>query len=440
MAVRKKALLVFFGIGALAAIFYGFYYPYVIYSPVILSKDEADYALKSIWEIINTQTVSGFIKEVFQVHGALVVFGMESIHVATYWLLGHLDLQIYNLVCALFLFFSGLLILFRLHPDIEKWILLSAIFFPFVFSPSHNNCAINTSCTGLHYFGLSLSIFSLYFFTRRGLGYFLLAEFFMLYAIFTLPSSVVLMMLAIIPLYLDCKDKKQSVFKSYPVIFHLFISIAAFSVFLLLTGQESSAIRYPSDPLLWLKWIWVITITYLNLLGSFLYWPSDAISAIPVIVTGSLVLGLGLYMVNRQRKNISDRENLFLVLGILLVLAMAAIISVGRIYTFGSPRYAVYACFCLIFIAATFFYNYRPTTTGSTFRNYYLIALLSILYFVTELYIQWPYVERMSQEIQRCEQGWKINGKACGVMIKHAEATKLLKDAQKKGLIEIELD
>lgn len=434
----KKILFFMAGFSVVLVVGYSFYLSLTLYSYFIIGRDEANFLLRSSMAIFSAESFGESVKQLFQIHGQHVLVGMQLANLLSFIALGTLDFQFINFLGLLYLTIPALLMCTRLKsPDnashfFKIFITGAAITFPLALSPAHISCAINTACTGNHYLGLGLAIIALYLFIPPAsqvlsLPRAALSEFFVLLAIFSSPAA-----LAIIPLLFAIiyflSAKKISLLVLHGLASSLILSIyfyvaepADFSSLGNLTFQES------------LKMVLMFGLFFFNALGSVFFWPAQPLAVITSVILGVAITTVGLWQIRSHWRQFSQRTDLlFFASGFLLLLGMIGLIGLGRLGSFGSTRYVFYGCFALVFLCLFLMARGNwPSGKGM------LLAVVCLLYYPAQLMLNQPYLERIRGEIAACNERWRTQGEACGVMIKHSEATELLLEAERLGILRL---
>jgi len=436
ISTSKKILLTMMGFLTVLIISYAFYLSLTLYSYFIIGRDEANFLLRSSMAIFSAETFTDSIKQLFQIHGQHVLVGMQLANLLSFLTFGSLDFQFINFIGLLYLVIPTLLICTHLklqnHPaqSTTAFIIAAAITFPLALSPAHISCAINTACTGNHYLGMGLAIIALYFFIpfssqKITLSKVVIAEFFVLLAIFSSPAA-----LAIVPLFfgiiLFFNEKKLSI-----LLLHILSSLVILSIYF--SVAESADFSFLHDPSFRdiLKIIFLFCLFFFNLLGSVFFWPEHISAAITSVTLGFAITTIGLWAIKSHAHQLKQRPDLlFFASGFLLLLGMIGLIALGRMSSLGSTRYVFYGAFALIFLLLFLI------ASGHVKRSI-PIALFCLAYYPAQLLLNQPYIDRIRGEIIACNENWYAKGHACGVMMKHAEATALLLEAERQGILRL---
>jgi len=416
----KNIFLTMSGLATLGIIAYSFYISASVYSNVIIGRDEVNFIINSTLEILAAKNWHEWIYRLFQTHGQHVLAGMELGNLLSYYTVGSVNFQFINILGLLYLVIPCFLILYKSKPDIEKFIMLAAVVFPLALSPAHNTCAINAACTGNHYLGLGLSITALYFFTESGsIAKLALANLLMALAVFSSPASLPLTLLSFPIVWKTTRDRLSSI-----VLQLIFTSLILFIYYCTTHPIENVPFSFESWSQVF-KTLLLILLTFFKITGSIFFWPDSLAGNIVCIVIGLLITTLGIITLDRKK------TQAFYAYGFVMMLGMIALISLGRFYEFGSTRYVFYACFCLIFLLLNAFHE-KP----ATYLKYrWVIVAFFLAYYPAQVILNKGYIARIKWQITVCENQWDQSHIACGVMIKHEEATQVLLNAQAKGLL-----
>lgn len=436
-SLYRKIIMAAMGVFTLLIIGYAFYLSLTLYSYFIIGRDEANFLLRSSMAIFSAESFSDSLKQVFQIHGQHVLVGMQLANLLSFLIFGSLNFQFINFIGLIYLVVPALLICRKLTTpnspsrSTSTFIIAAAITLPLALSPAHISCAINTACTGNHYLGLGLAIIALYFFIPSEsksltLSKLSMAEFFTLLAIFSSPAA-----LALIPLLYGITFLFIEKNKFRALLAHTLSSMAILSIYF--SVAESADFSFLSNLSFFdvVKVVELFFIFFFNLLGSVFFWPENTIAAIASVTLGLAITTIGLWSIKLQWQSIRQRPDLqFFASGFLLLLCMIGLIALGRLGTLGSTRYVFYGAFALIFLLLFLI--------GSGQLRYgILIGLLCLLYYPAQLLLNQPYIERIKGEIMACNERWYTQGHACGVMMKHSEATDLLLEAERAGILKL---
>jgi len=439
LSSRQKIILAFMAISTLGIMIYAFYLSLTLYSYFIIGRDEANFLLRSSLDFSGAETILDSLQQLFQVHGQHVLVGMQLANQFSFLLFGSLDFQFINFMGLIYLVIPALLICAHLkssdhpcHPAIA-FIIAMAVTFPLVLSPAHISCAINTACTGNHYLGLGLAIIALYLFVplsaqNLALPRALTAELFVMIAIFSSPAA-----LAIVPLFYGL-----ILFFHHKKLFLLALHTLAtfFTLSLYFYVAESADFSYAENltPLAALKTIVMFGVLFFNTLGSVFFWPEQPLTVVISIGIGIAILTIALWQIKTSWPLLKERRDLlFFASGFLLMLGMIGLIALGRLGTFGSTRYTFYGCFALVFLLLFWIARHPHTLKPAPIA----IALLCLSYYPAQWVLNQPYIERIRGEIIACNARWYSEGRACGVMMKHSDATALLLEAEKQGILRL---
>jgi hypothetical protein len=353
---------------------------------------------------------------------------MEISNLITVWSTGYLDFQMINLLGIGYLVAASLCICARLGRNLEGFILTAAIVFPLALNPGHNTCAINAACTGNHYLGLSLAIMAIFFFSfPDNIWRFLAGELLMILGIYSSPAALPVVILALW-LLRTVHNQHSNLFS----LLHITFSFMALAIYFWVThpapgGSPLEGIyANPVNSML------SISMFLLNFFGSILIWPSSLFTAIVSLITGTLILFLSLKALAKVQRYPITPTQAFTTACLALMLIIGAMITWGRFYSLGSPRYVVYASFTLMFLIL--FYRELDLTVRVKSRRY-LAGFVLLAFYGAQFALNHPHLERIEREIAGCERRWIEKHSACGVMISNNEATDLLLRAQKTGLL-----
>lgn len=411
---------------ALTIISCSFYIALSLYSNTIIGRDEANFVFRSTMAILSADNFSAWISALTQTHDQHVLIGMQLGNLSSYYSIGYIDFRFINVIGLVYLLIPvGLLLKSRLTAWTDT-IWLAAILLPLALSPAHVSCAINAACTGNHYLGLCLAIASLYLFcaSKHPLS-FIAAELLLILAVFSSPAALPLVILAFPVIWL----KKTS--SKHQLLIHTLFSV------LLIFGYYTAthSIDEPSAPIS-VKELLLIAAAFLNISGNIFLEPESMAAGLVTVVIGLAVVSTGSYLlwqVFQQYRKTCELPFLLLLYssGLLLMLAMILLISIGRHHDWGSSRYIFYAAFAWIFVILLFaelhplrFAQARPWLAG-----------VCLAYYPLQYWLVTPYLDGLRDQITVCEKRWEEDGKACGVMIPHDEATQLLQEAYQRGLV-----
>jgi hypothetical protein len=182
--------------------------------------------------------------------------------------------------------------------------------------------------------------------------------------------------------------------------------------------------------------------TFFIILGSLFYWLNDASYGLILVGIGTIILALLVFAVIKTCKSRTKNSSSFHFYGVILFLSMILIICVGRYYSLGSSRYAVYAAFLYATLLLVFFnfLNQSDNVSHTARRIKILIcsSTISLIYYFFALHYHRPYLIEMGERADFCRHAWYTEGTACGVMIKHEEATRIIKTAIEQGIYRVE--
>ena len=426
--------------GGLGIIVYSLFLSATLYSYFVIGRDEANFLLRSSMDIFSANSLPEKIDLLFQTHGQHILLGMQLANLLSVATTGFIDFQFINIIGILYLVLPALLICWCFARQASKTYsfvfsagIACAVIFAIILSPGHLSCAINTACTGNHYLGLGAAIAALYFFIpvtpgQVSIKRILAAEFFAAMGVFSSPAALALIPLFFVVSFFTGQQKRTGLY------IHMAFSLVYLTAYFLIADNEDFANNAPHITLeQFLTLLVLYPVFFLNLLGSVFFWPQSTPGVIASCGLGMLVFVSGLVLLKRHFGMLQQRMDLlFYAAGFILLLGMITLITIGRAQSIGSPRYIIYACFVLVFVCL-FFLATRPASTWIPV----LLASCCLAYYPIQLGLNRDYTDRIRRDIAACNQRWLAEGKACGVMIKHDEATALLLEAERRGILRL---
>jgi hypothetical protein len=433
----------FFLATTIGIVLYTMYAAFHYSSNAILGRDEANFIILSSQKILAANGLRELTEAFFPSHGQHTLLGMQLVNMFTYHVFDVLDRRIMNVIGVVILCAAALLLQIRRTKNRVETILVCATLLPVIFSPSHNACIVNASCTGNHYFGIATSVVSLYFFTKITTKKycFIFAELFMLLAIFSLPASLALIPISFLVLSTSDEKNKFSLmgvhlaFIALVLAFHSYLTypntIFAFT-------QDTGHI--PLSEMITNTAMFVIT--FFIILGSLFYWLADLGYTWILVVIGAIISVFMTHTIVKICKSSDNGPHSFHFYGTLLFLVMILIICFGRYYSLGSSRYSVYTAFLCAMLFMTIFSRVNQSDavvySARRIKILFCSASLSLLYFFVALHYHQQYLLDLEQKDVLCRKLWYTEGYACGVMISHEEATQIIKSAINQGIYRVE--
>jgi len=424
-------------------VLYTLYAAFHYSSNAILGRDEANFIILSSQKILTASSFGDLIRGFFPSHGQHTLLGMQLVNLFTYFSFGALDRRIMNVIGVVILCSAALLLPGGRRKNGIETILIYATLFPFIFSPAHNACIVNASCTGNHYFGIAASVVSLYFFTKAAekKRYWICAELFMALAIFSLPAALALVPVSLLVLAKSSKENRGVVLAAHVAFIILILAFHSYltypnTIFSFMQGTgKTTLVSVLSD-------IALFVVTSFIILGSMFYWLGDmGYTWILAMVGVGVAILIAVSLVKTYRAS-AGKSFSFAFYGVLLFLTMILIISFGRYYSFGSSRYSVYTAFLCAMLFMVFFnrINQSEDVVQSSRRIKILLctSTVSLLYFFIALHYHQQYLFDLEQKDETCRHLWVTEGYVCGVMISHEEATQIIKTAIDQGIYRIE--
>jgi len=424
-------------------VIYTMYAAFHYSSNAILGRDEANFIILSSEKILAATNINEFLRSMFPSHGQHLLLGMQLVNLFTYFTFGILDRRIMNVIGVIILCIAALLLPKVRHKKISETILIYATLFPLILSPAHNACIVNASCTGNHYLGVAFSVFSLYFFTKipENKYSFIGAEFFMLLAIFSLPAALALVPISFFILFTSSNKNKY-----YFIFTHVFLILFTLLFQYYLTYPDTIfSFLENTEPLSFVEIIKdtiLFCATLLVILGSLFYWLNDAGYGSILAGVGIIILALLIFVALKTYKSKDKNSYSFHFYSAILFLFMILIICFGRYYSLGSSRYAVYTAFLCATLLLVFFDFLNPVEDAShTAKRIKLLicsSTISLIYYFVALHYHRPYLVELGERDEFCRHAWLSEGLACGVMIPHEEATRIIKAAIDQGIYRVE--
>ncbi len=398
----------------------------------MIGWDEARYIIASSLTILQSESWSEVALGLTTAHGTLVHFGMQLVNMLSYFTVNTVSFKFINMFGIASLCGACLLILYSLNLPLAKKLILAAIMFPLVLTPVHNMCAVNSSCTSLHYLGLSLSIFSLYCFSRNNKCnyWFLSGSALMATAVLTLTATLPLFFIALYFIWQSPQRKLQ-------LTVHCIILLLTLVIYFSRTWplpETRLSIENTED---FFRFLIPLMLMFFRTLASnfFSYY---GINFALTSLLGLLLFSYTLYFLISNRKLLHKLNNPFLLSCLLLALSIIAAISYGRLHSPGSSRYAAHAGMFLSLLVTIIFClrETRPANPVSL-KPYRLASHISMIYFFGALYIHTPPLKGLGAENRFCEASWEERGILCGKMMKHKDATRLAIEAEKAGIYHV---
>lgn len=433
----------FFLVSSIGIVLYTMYVAFHYSSSVVLSRDEANFIILSSQKILATGSFSEFVRAFFPSHGQHTLLGMQLVNMATYFSVGALDRKVMNLIGVVILSIAALLLLAGRSRNRTEIILLCATLFPWILSPTHNVCSVNASCTGNHYFGIAASVATLYFFTRATEKkiFFVCAELFMLLAVFSLPASLAIVPISFLVLAQTGTKNKRYVMGAHLAFIVLMLVLHSYLTYpntIFAFTQNTGQTSLPD----FFTGIVMFVITFFIIAGSMFYWLADMNYRWVLIVVGMVVSLCIVTVILKTRRTKHHNAHSFAFYGLLLFLVMILIICFGRFYSLGSSRYSVYTAFLYAMLFMVWFNGINATDdmalAARRTKILFCSSALSLIYFFTALHYHQPYLFDIEQRDIACKKLWVTDGYVCGVMIKHEEATRIIRSAIDQGIYRIE--
>lgn len=438
----RKLLTSFFLITTVGIVVYTVYAAFHYTSNVVLSRDEANFIILSSQKILAASSTRELIEAFFPSHGQHTLLGMQLVNMFTYFTFDALDRRIMNALGVVILCAAALL-LPGLRKSKTEMLLLCATLMPLIVSPAHNVCIVNASCTGNHYFGIAMSVVSLYFFTKiaQKRSFLILAEIFMLLAIFSLPAALALIPVSFLVLLTNEANHK---FKLAAIHMVLIVLTLAFHSYLTYPNTIFSFAQ-SAEQVPWagtIKNAEMFVATFLVTIGSLFYWLADMGYGGVLMLIGLFVAIAVAVAIFKARRSVYGDDRSLPFYGVLLFLIMILIISFGRYFSLGASRYSVYAAFLCAMLLMLLFNRLDQSDdvmqSSRRLKILFCSSALSLIYFFTALHYHQPYLLSVEQRDRLCRNLWYSEGYACGVMISHQEATQLIKNAIDQGIYRVE--
>lgn len=410
------------------------YIALTIYSNTIIGRDEANFVLRSTMAILDANNFSAWMSALTQTHGQHVLIGMQLGNLLSYYTLGYIDFRLINLLGVVYLLVPVCLLLtarFSLWKD-RIWV--AAILLPLALSPGHSSCAINAACTGNHYLGLCFALASLYVFCNsKRLISFIAAEGLLMLAVLSSPAALPLVLLVFPVIWLKQHQHQHL----HRFVLHTFFSAGLMLAYYSATHAIDEPTALLSSNNLAMELLLVV-LAFLNITGNLFVEPQSMAAGLLTVAIGLCVVIAASILLWQTAQHYQQAKAMPLPFplllyssGLVLMLAMILLISIGRHQGWGNSRYIFYSAFTWMMLILLFaelhperFTRWRPW-----------LAAICLAYYPVQYGLATPYLDGLREQIVMCEERWQRENKACGVMIPHNEATQLLQQAYQRGIV-----